>query len=55
MAQGSMGSGLYDAMFGFAMGMIERDLVPDFVLRAGIRFLLRKRLNKEVRSEISVT
>ena len=36
---------LYEWAFGtFLSAFVERDLVPDAVLRRGIRFLLRKRL-----------
>lgn len=37
---------LYNSIFNLAMGLIERDLVPDFLIRAGMRFLLSKRLLK---------
>ncbi len=36
---------LYDAAFGlFMSALVERDVVPDALLRRGVRFLLRKRI-----------
>jgi hypothetical protein len=35
---------LYDAAFRIFMGVVELDVVPDFVIRRGIRFLLGVRL-----------
>lgn len=55
MDQSSLGPRLYDSLFGCAMGLIERALVPDALLRVGMRYLLRKRLVKEVRFKNSVT
>lgn len=37
----------YDTAFAGALGVVERDLVPDFAVRAGIRYLLSQRV-KEV-------
>ena len=35
---------LYDFAFKLFMGIVELDVVPDFIIRAGIRFLLGVRL-----------
>jgi cyclopropane-fatty-acyl-phospholipid synthase len=35
---------LYDALFRRALGLIEKDVVPDPAIRAGIRFLINKRV-----------
>jgi hypothetical protein len=42
---------LYELAFGaFMRYFVERDLVPDFLLRRGIRLLLRKRLAEVCRA-----
>ena len=35
--------GAYDAAFKAALGLTEKDVVPDVVIRAGIRYLLNQR------------
>lgn len=42
------GKQVYDAAFAQALGAVERGLVPDAVVRAGIRWLLTQR-KREVR------
>jgi hypothetical protein len=37
---------LYDALMRFALRTVEMNLVPDFLLRRGIRFLLAQRLRE---------
>jgi hypothetical protein len=37
---------LYDALMRFALKVVERNVVPDFLLRRGIRFLLAQRLRE---------
>ena len=37
---------LYDAFMRFALRLVEMNLVPDFLLRRGIRFLLALRLKE---------
>jgi hypothetical protein len=37
---------LYDAVMRFALRMVEMNVVPDFFLRRGIRFLLAQRLRE---------
>ena len=43
-----MASHLYQSCFRYAMSVVERDLVPDFFIRAAIRAMLQGRL-KQVR------
>ena len=42
------GRQLYDAAFAQALGVVERGLAPDALVRAGIRWLLSQR-KREVR------
>lgn len=44
----SIGAVLHEQLYKFSMTLIERDLVPDQLIRVGIRSLLRKRLAQEV-------
>lgn len=37
---------LYDALMRFALRLVEMNVVPDFLLRRGIRFLLALRLRE---------
>eukprot|EP00873_Tetraselmis_striata_P044143 jgi/Tetstr1/464407/TSEL_009200.t1 len=46
-ALSDLGSRLYDAAFRAVMALIERNLLPDFFLRRGIRYLLGTRLAQE--------
>ena len=39
----------YDATFSAFMSLVERDLVPDVIVRSGIRYLLSQRV-QEVQS-----
>ena len=48
LTQAMAGKQLYDAAFAQALGAVERGLVPDAVVRAGIRWLLTQR-KREVR------
>lgn len=36
-------SSAYNAAFRQVLGVVERDIVPDFMIRRGIRYLLSKR------------
>jgi hypothetical protein len=36
-------SSAYNAAFRQVLGVVERDVVPDFMIRRGIRYLLSKR------------
>mmetsp|Transcript_33271 Transcript_33271/g.94252 ORF Transcript_33271/g.94252 Transcript_33271/m.94252 type:complete len:321 (+) Transcript_33271:83-1045(+) len=38
---------IYDESFKVVMALIERDIVPDFIIRRGIRYLLSTRLTQE--------
>ncbi len=49
---GMAGKQLYDAAFGQAVGVVERGLVPDVLVRAGIRWLLGQR-KREVGAALS--
>ena len=37
---------LYDQLMRFALRLVEMNMVPDFLLRKGIRFLLGQRLRE---------
>ena len=37
---------MYDALMRFALRLVEMNVVPDFLLRKGIRFLLAQRLRE---------
>lgn len=44
---------LYDPCFRAFMSIVERDVVPDFIIRRGIRFLLSKRVDEVMHYPIS--
>uniref|UniRef100_A0A061R6F4 Cyclopropane-fatty-acyl-phospholipid synthase n=2 Tax=Tetraselmis sp. GSL018 TaxID=582737 RepID=A0A061R6F4_9CHLO len=44
---GALFDSLYDSAFKAAVAVIEKDVVPDFIIRSGIRYLLSTRLAQE--------
>ena len=38
--------GAYDATFSAFMSLVERDLIPDVIVRSGIRYLLSQRVQE---------
>lgn len=45
---------LYQKAFALFMRLVEREYVPDFILRRGIRFLLSKRLQEVQTSSLGL-
>lgn len=50
MSDSSVFRSAYDGVFRLFMQAVERDLVPDFLIRRGIRYLLSQRV-QDVRTD----